>query len=151
MYQLAAMTLYLGSVFVDDMSLGNPDVIDRRDRGLQRPWGSEGRHVYILNKPEQLRGPLSPHRKAGTQKREAWAYLQPVSARVLHGTRRYLCVLDIQDSCCPLQTCPGPLVRASTYTSSIDPPCLTGPDGQPSLGSFLCGVQRVGAGKVDCS
>lgn len=63
--------LYLSSVLVHDMSLGNPDVTDRWCRGLHRPWDSAGRHGYILNKPEQLRGPLSPHRKAGTQNREA--------------------------------------------------------------------------------
>jgi len=32
--------LYLKSVFVHDMSSGNPDVIDRSSRGLQRPWDS---------------------------------------------------------------------------------------------------------------
>jgi hypothetical protein len=53
----------------------------------------------ILNKPEQLRGPLSPHRKAGTQTREAGAYLQAVSTRMPHGMRMCLCVLDSQDSC----------------------------------------------------
>jgi hypothetical protein len=95
------VTLYLGSVFVDDMSLGNPDVIDRCDRGLQRPWGSEVHHVPILNKPEQLRGPLSPHCKTGIQTREAGAYLQAVSTRMPHGMRMCLCVLDSQDSCCP--------------------------------------------------
>jgi hypothetical protein len=36
-------------------------VTDRRDRGLGKPWGSTGRHAIILNEPEQLRGPLSPH------------------------------------------------------------------------------------------
>jgi hypothetical protein len=66
-----AGALYLKSVFVHDMSSGNPDVIDRSSRGLQRPWDSAGRHVYFLNKPEQLRGPLSPHRKDGTQNWEA--------------------------------------------------------------------------------
>ena len=95
------VALYLSSVFEHDMSLGNPAVIDRRSRGLQRPWDSEDRHGYILNKPEQLHGPWSPYCKAGTQNREAWEYLQPVLARVPHGTRRRLCVLDIQDSCCP--------------------------------------------------
>jgi hypothetical protein len=93
--------LYLSSVFEHDMSLGNPGVIDRWCRGPQRPWDSEDRHAYILNKPEQLRGPLSPYCKAGTQNREAWAYLQLVTARMSQGMRRYLCVLDIQDSCCP--------------------------------------------------
>ena len=39
----------------------NEGVTDRRDRGLQKPWGSTGRHVRILNEPEQLRGPVSPH------------------------------------------------------------------------------------------
>ena len=31
-------------------------VTDRRDRGLEKPWGSTGRHALILNEPEQLRG-----------------------------------------------------------------------------------------------
>jgi hypothetical protein len=38
----------------------NEGVTDRRDRGLQKPWGT-GRHAIVLNEPEQLRGPLSPH------------------------------------------------------------------------------------------
>jgi len=94
--------LYLSSAFVNDMSRGNPDVIDRRSRGLQRPWDSQGRHVSILNKPEQLRGPLSPYCKAGTQSGEARVPLQLVTAWMPDGMRRYLRVLDIQDSCCPL-------------------------------------------------
>jgi len=93
--------LYLSSAFVNDMSRGNPDVIDRRSRGLQRPWDSQGRHVSILNKPEQLRGPLSPYCKAGTQSGEARVPLQLVTAWMPDGMRRYLRVLDIQDSCCP--------------------------------------------------
>lgn len=43
------------------IQLIKPGIIDRRDRGLQRPWGSEGGHVLPRNKPEQLRGPLSPY------------------------------------------------------------------------------------------
>src|SRR6476646_9402753 len=46
----------------------NPGMIDRRDRGLQRPWGSEGRHALLRNEPEQLRGRLSPyHARLGHQ------------------------------------------------------------------------------------
>ena len=45
----------------------NRGLTDRWCRGPQRPWDSAGRHVYSLNKPEQLHGPLSPHRKDGTQ------------------------------------------------------------------------------------
>ena len=37
----------------------NLGLIDRRDRGLQRPWGSENRHALLRNEPEQLRGRLS--------------------------------------------------------------------------------------------
>ena len=96
------VALYLTSVFVHDMPSGNPDVTDRSSRGLQRPWDSAGRHVYILNKPEQLRGPLSPHRKAGPQNREAGISCPSVVACVPLSTQRRLCVLDIQDSCCPL-------------------------------------------------
>jgi len=102
--------LYLSSAFVNDMSRGNPDVIDRRSRGLQRPWDSQGRHVSILNKPEQLRGPLSPYCKAGTQSGEARVPLQLVTAWMPDGMRRYLRVLDIQDSCCPLFF-PQPLIE----------------------------------------
>ena len=41
------------------------------------PWSPEtvpqqGRHVHILDEPEQLRGPLSPHRKDGIQDGESW-------------------------------------------------------------------------------
>ena len=84
------------------MSSGNPDVTDRWCRGHQRPWDSAGRHVYILNKPEQLRGPLSPHRKAGTQNWEAGISGPSVVACVPLSTQGRLCVLDSQDSCCPL-------------------------------------------------
>ena len=94
--------LYLTSVFVHDMSSGNPDVTDRSSRGLQRPWDSAGRHVYILNKPEQLRGPRSPHRKARTQNWEAGIFGPSVVACVPLSTQGRLCVLDSQDSCCPL-------------------------------------------------
>ena len=46
----------------------NPGTIDRRYRGLQRPWGSEGRHALLWNEPEQLRGRLSPyHARPGHQ------------------------------------------------------------------------------------
>ena len=63
--------LYLGSVLVNDMVARHPGC----DRPLS-PWSCEtvekhGRHVHILNKPEQLRGPQSPHRKDGTQNWEA--------------------------------------------------------------------------------
>lgn len=84
------------------MSSGNPDVTDRSSRGLQRPWDSAGRHVYILNKPEQLRGPSCPHRKAGTQNWEAGIFGPSVLACVPPSTQGRLCVLDSQDSCCPL-------------------------------------------------
>ena len=40
------LTLYLGSVFVDHMYLGNPDVIDRRDCGLQRPGAARERDKW---------------------------------------------------------------------------------------------------------
>jgi len=100
--------LYLSSVLVHDMSSGNPDVTDRWCRGLQRPWDSAGRHVYILNKPEQLRGPLSPHRKDGTQNWEAWISGPSVVACVPLSTQGRLCVLDSQDSCCPLFLFTGP-------------------------------------------
>ena len=86
----SGVALYLSSAFVNDMSRGNPDVIDRRSRGLQRPWDSQGRHVSILNKPEQLRGSLSPYCKAGTQSGEARVPHQVVTAWMLEGTRRYL-------------------------------------------------------------
>ena len=92
-------SLYLSSVFIHDMSVGNPDVIDRRSRGLQRPWDSMAHHVHILNKPEQLRGPQSPHRKAGPQNREARVYLRLLTERMSLDMRRYLSILDIQDSC----------------------------------------------------
>src|SRR5437773_11069514 len=46
----------------------NPGMTDRRDRGLQRPWGSEGRHALLRNEPEQLRGPVSPYQaRPGTK------------------------------------------------------------------------------------
>ena len=96
------VALYLKLVIVHDMPSGNPDVTDRSSRGLQRPWDSAGRHVYILNKPEQLRGPLSPHRKAGTQNWEAGIFGPSVVACVPLSTQGRLCVLDTQDSCCPL-------------------------------------------------
>ena len=91
--------MYLCSVFVNDMvarQLG-------RDRPLS-PWSCEtveklGGHVHILNKPEQLRGPLSPHRKDGTQNEEAGPYRQSVSARLSSSVMRPLGALDIQDSC----------------------------------------------------
>jgi hypothetical protein len=40
------------------------------------PWSCEtvdkhGRHIHILNKFEQLRGPVNPHRKDETQNWEA--------------------------------------------------------------------------------
>jgi len=90
-------------VFVNDMvarQLG-------RDRPLS-PWSCEtveklGGHVHILNKPEQLRGPLSPHRKDGTQNEEAGPYRQSVSARLSSSVMRPLGALDIQDSCFDLQ------------------------------------------------
>src|SRR5882762_11177460 len=63
--------LYLNSVSLHDLSSGSPDVTDQHSRGLQRPWDSAGHPVYILNKPEQLRGLWSPHRKDGTQNVEA--------------------------------------------------------------------------------
>ena len=96
------VALYLKLVFVHDMPSGIPDVTDRRSRGLQRPWDSAGRHVYIRNKPEQLRGPLSPHRKDGTQNWEAGISGPSVVACVPLSTQGRLCVLDSQDSCCPL-------------------------------------------------
>jgi len=37
----------------------NDGVTDRRDRGLENPWESTGRHAIILNEPEQLRGQLA--------------------------------------------------------------------------------------------
>ena len=90
-------------MFVHDMSSGNPDVTDRSSRGLQRPWDSAGRRVYILNKPEQLRGPLSPHRKDGTQNWEAEISGQSVVACVPLSMQGRLCVLDSQDSCLTIQ------------------------------------------------
>lgn len=64
------------------------------------PWSSEtvpqqGRHVHILDEPEQLRGPLSPHRKDGIQDGEAGASHSSELARVPVSARRYLCALDI--------------------------------------------------------
>jgi hypothetical protein len=109
-------SLYLTSVFFHDMSSGNPDVIDRRSRGLQRPWDSAGRHVYILNKPEQLRGPLSPHRKDGTQNWEAGISGPSVVACVPLSTQGRLCVLDSQDSCCPRILSPW-----HRYSPQLDP------------------------------
>jgi len=46
----------------------NRGMIDRRSQGPWRPWGSQGRHVLLLNEPEQLREPLSPyHARLGHQ------------------------------------------------------------------------------------
>ena len=136
--------LYLSSAFVNDMSRGNPDVIDRRSRGLQRPWDSQGRHVSILNKPEQLRGPLSPYCKAGTQSGEARVPLQLVTAWMPDGMRRYLCVLDVQDSCCPLYLSPassGPSSAKSppqtTTTRTVPNPGETGDTSTPGCLSTL--------------
>jgi predicted homoserine dehydrogenase-like protein len=58
---LANMTLYLAPKAAMLQLIINLGMIDRRDRGLQRPWGSEGRHALLRNEPEQLRGLLSPH------------------------------------------------------------------------------------------
>jgi len=114
--------LYLSSVLVHDMSSGNPDVTDRWCRGLQRPWDSAGRHVYILNKPEQLRGPLSPHRKAGTQNRETGFSGPSVMACVPLSTPGRLCVLDSQDSCCPSPTRAGATGQARLDWARRSPP-----------------------------
>ncbi len=65
---LRSMTLYLAPKATMIQLIINPGMIDRRDRGLQRPWGSEGRHALLRNEPEQLRGPLSPyHARPGHQ------------------------------------------------------------------------------------
>jgi hypothetical protein len=62
------MTLYLAPKATMLQLIINPGMRDRRDRGLQRPWGSEGRHALPRNEPEQLRGPLSPyHARPGHQ------------------------------------------------------------------------------------
>jgi len=74
-------------------------VIDRSSRGRLRPRSSRGRHAFILNEPEQLRGPLSSHRKDGTQNWEAGISGPSVVAYVPLSTQGRLCVLDIQDSC----------------------------------------------------
>jgi hypothetical protein len=51
---------------------------------------------FILNKPKQLRGPLSPHRKDGTQDGEGVAIVRAVLAQMSPGILRRSCVLDIQ-------------------------------------------------------
>jgi hypothetical protein len=45
---------------------------------------------FILNKLKLLRGPLSQHRKHGTQDRESVAFVRSLSARMSPGTRRRL-------------------------------------------------------------
>jgi len=63
-----SMTLYLSPKATMIERIINLGMIDRRDRGLQRPWGSEGRHALLRNEPEQLRGRLSPyHARLGHQ------------------------------------------------------------------------------------
>ena len=54
------VALYLAPKAIMLRLIINPDMIDRRDRGLHRPWGSAGRHALLRNKLEQVRGPLSP-------------------------------------------------------------------------------------------
>ena len=73
------------------------------DRPLT-PWSCEtvekhGRHILILNKPEQLRGLVSPHRKDGTQNWRAGISGPSIVACVPPSTQGRLCVLDSQDSC----------------------------------------------------
>ena len=82
------------------------DTVVRRsgcDRSLT-PWSCEtvekhGHHIHILNKPEQLRGLVSPHRKDGTQNEDAGFSEPSVVACVPLSTQGRLCVLDSQDSC----------------------------------------------------
>ena len=86
-------------MFVNDMAVRQPGC----DRPLT-PWSCEtvekhGRHIHFLNKPEQLRGLASPHRKDGTQNWEAGISGPSVVACVPLSTQRRLCVLDFQDSC----------------------------------------------------
>jgi len=58
---LRFLTLYLAPTATMIQRIINLGMIDRRDRGLQRPWGSEGRHALLRNEPEQLRGGATPH------------------------------------------------------------------------------------------
>jgi hypothetical protein len=65
---LRFLTLYLVPTATMIQRIINLGMIDRRDRGLQRPWGSEGRHALLRNEPEQLRGRLSLyHARLGHQ------------------------------------------------------------------------------------
>jgi len=78
-----------------------------RNPGCDRPltpWSCEtvekhGRHIHILNKPEQLRGLVSPHRKDGTQNGEAEISGPSIVVRVPLSMQGRLCIFDSQDSC----------------------------------------------------
>ena len=48
------LTLYLAPKATMIQLIINPGMIDRRDRGLQRPWSSEGRRPLLRNEPEQF-------------------------------------------------------------------------------------------------
>lgn len=62
------VTLYLAPKATMIERIINLGMIDRRDQGFHRPWGSAGRHALLRNKPEQLRGPVSPyHARLGYQ------------------------------------------------------------------------------------
>jgi hypothetical protein len=112
--------LYLGSVLINDMVVRHPGC----DRPLT-PWSCEtvekhGRHIHILNKPAQLRGPISPHRKEGTQNWEAGISVPSIVACVPLSTQGRLCVLDTQDSCF--------LSHDECFPSpAVDPSILSGP------------------------
>ena len=92
-------TLYLSAELRDGMVSWQPGRGRPRTPWSSRPCSSKVAASFLLNKPEQLRGPLSPYRKDGTQNGDAEAIMISVLTRMSHGMRRRLCVLDIQDSC----------------------------------------------------
>ena len=55
------VALYLVARMAIIQHIINRGMIDRRSRGPSRPWDSQGRHALLLNEPEQLHGPRSPH------------------------------------------------------------------------------------------
>jgi hypothetical protein len=63
------IALYLTGGTIMMMHTTKQGVTDRSCRGPRRPGVSAGRHAPSPVKPEQLRGPTSPHRKAGPSRR----------------------------------------------------------------------------------
>ena len=131
--------LYLSSMLVNDTVVRRSGC----DRPLA-PWSCEtvekhGRHIHILNKPEQLRGLAIPHRKDGTQDEEAGFSEPSVVACVPLSTQGRLCMLDIQDSCfshrrtsrakykgkrCIAQCCSGLASIEGSFNWEATNPCL---------------------------